>query len=323
MKKIIFVIIILSLGFFGYKYYEKQNSLKNGDLVFYGNIDMQTSNLAFKFLGKIVEIKKDEGEKVTKGEELASLDKSYLLNQLNNLNSQIKLNEIKLQKLQKGFRPEEISKAKANLDIVNAELVEAKSSFERQAKLIKSKATSQDTYTKTKAKFDMTKAKFALAKANYEMMKNGYEKEDIQAQKEFIDSLKINAQKIELDIKNYTLTSPINGVILTKHKEVGEIASPSEPVLEIAKIDNFWVRAYIDEPLLGKIKLGDKMEIFTDLRKEPYNGHISFISTIAEFTPKNIQTKELRADLVYRFKVTFDESDELLKQGMPVHLKLK
>ncbi|PSM53042.1 multidrug resistance efflux protein, EmrA family [Campylobacter blaseri] len=323
MKKIILFLIVLIIGFCGYELYKFQISKDKNELVFYGNIDIETSNLSFRFLGQIVDIKIDEGDKVKKGEELASLDNSYLLNKLDELNSQIALNEIKLEKLQKGFRVEEIKKAKANLDIANAKLVEAKSSFNRQEKLLKSKATSQDTYTKVKANFEMAKANANLASANYQMLKNGYEKEDIKTQIELINSLKINADKIKLDIQNHTLKSPIDGVVLTKYKEIGEVANPSEPVVEIAKSDDFWVRAYIDEPLLGEIKLGDKMEIFTDLRDKPYNGHISFISSVSEFTPKNVQTQELRADLVYRFKVVFDENDGLLKQGMPVHLKLK
>ncbi|CZE48924.1 efflux RND transporter periplasmic adaptor subunit [Campylobacter geochelonis] len=323
MKKIILIFIILFIAFLGYKFYSKEELLKDSELVLYGNIDMQTSNLAFRFLGRIDSLRKNEGDKVNKGEELASLDKEYLLNQLDELNSQIKLNEIKLAKLQKGYRSEEIEKAKANLAMASAKLDDAKSSYERQKQLIKAKATSQELYTKSKSNFNLATAEFNASKANYEMLKNGYEKADIDAQAQLVDSLKINAKKVEIDLENYTIKSPINGVILTKYKELGEVTNPGELVYEVAKTSDFWVRAYIDEPLLGRIKLGDKMEIYTDLRQKPYLGHISFIATVAEFTPKNVQTKELRSDLVYRFKVTFDESDALLKQGMPVHLKLK
>ena len=119
------------------------------------------------------------------------------------------------------------------------------------------------------------------------------------------------------------MTSPIDGIIQTKFKEIGEIANPGEPVFEISKKDNFFVRAYIDEPYMGKIKIGDEVLVYSDIKDEPYTGHISFISNVAEFTPKNVQTIKLRADLVYRFKVDIDKSDDKLKQGMPVHIKLK
>lgn len=316
MKKAVTILLIIGFIIIGYFFFQKQNLLKNNELVFYGNIDSQTSTLSFRFLGEISEIYKDEGNLVKAGDKLAELDKSYLLNKLDELKSQISLNEIKLSKLQKGFREEDIAKAKANLDISKASLNEARISFNRQAKLIKLKATSQDAYTKAKSNLESLEANFNLAKAEYE-------KEDIASQIELINSLKINAEKIKLDMQNYSLTSPIDGVIQTKFKEIGEISNPGEPVFEISKKDNFFVRAYIDEPYMGKIKIGDEVLVYSDIKDEPYTGHISFISNVAEFTPKNVQTIKLRADLVYRFKVDIDKSDDKLKQGMPVHIKLK
>ncbi len=323
MKKVVTILLIIVFLIIGYFFFQKQNLLKNSELIFYGNIDSQTSTLSFRFLGEISEIYKDEGNLVKTGDKLAELDKSYLLNKLDEVKSQILLNEIKLSKLQKGFRQEDIAKAKANLDISKASLNEARISFNRQAKLIKLKATSEDAYTKAKSNLESLEANFDLAKAEYEKLKNGYEKEDIASQIELINSLKINAEKIKLDIQNYSLTSPIDGIIQTKFKEIGEIANPGEPVFEISKKDNFFVRAYIDEPYMGKIKIGDEVLVYSDIKDEPYIGHISFISNVAEFTPKNVQTIKLRADLVYRFKVDIDKSDDKLKQGMPVHIKLK
>ena len=139
MKKVVTILLIIVFLIIGYFFFQKQNLLKNSELIFYGNIDSQTSTLSFRFLGEISEIYKDEGNLVKTGDKLAELDKSYLLNKLDEVKSQILLNEIKLSKLQKGFRQEDIAKAKANLDISKASLNEARISFNRQAKLIKLK----------------------------------------------------------------------------------------------------------------------------------------------------------------------------------------
>lgn len=319
MKKLIFVAVIVAIAVFAFY----KTKPKESELVFYGNIDTDTTMLSFRFLGEIDLLLKEEGESVKKGEAVAKLNDEYLQNELKRLNSEIKINEIKLEKLIGGYRDEEILKAKANVKVAQANLVDAKQSFDRQAKLLPSKSTSKELYDRTKAAFESAKSNLEYANANYEMVKNGYEDADIKAQKELINSLKISLEKINLDIKNSTLTSPLDGIVLKKLKEVGEIASPNERIYEIAKSGDFWVRAYADESYLGKISAGTKMLIYTDLKDEPYEGEVSFIASVAEFTPKNVETIELRSSLVYRFKVDIKNGDDRLKQGIPVHLKIK
>ena len=117
--------------------------------------------------------------------------------------------------------------------------------------------------------------------------------------------------------------APYDGVILSRIREKGTILSSGETVYSISMIQPVWVRAFIEEPMLGKIKLGQKALIYTDSRpKNPYNAHIGFISPVAEFTPKTVETTSLRADLVYRLRIIVDNVDPYLRQGMPVTIKI-
>lgn len=321
MKKILLILVLILAVFLGYKLYQKQHS--NTELIFYGNVDSRVLNLSFRFLGEIKELLKDEGQSVKKGEILATQDDSYMQNQIKSLKSQISLENIKLEKLQNGFRKEEIDKAKANLDISKINLKKASDIFKRQERLYKTNSTSKENFILAKNEFDTANAGVKLANASYELLKNGSRYEDIKAQKEHINLLKIQLQKAQIDLNNTIIFSPLDGVISKRYKEVGSIASPSESIFEIAKSKDFWVRAYIDESNLGKIKPNQEMRIYTDIKNEPYIGKIGYISSIAEFTPKNIQTQKLRADLVYKFRVNIINPDDKIKQGLPVHLKLK
>ena len=142
-------------------------------------------------------------------------------------------------------------------------------------------------------------------------------------QKATVLSLVAQAKSVEHDIEDTTLYAPTKGTVLARYKEPSSIVSAAQSILEIALEDEYWVKAYVDEPFLGKITQGTPMLVYTDSRKEPYEGTIGFISPVAEFTPKNIETMELRPDLVYRFRVIIKNPDVHLKQGMPVTIKRK
>lgn len=323
MKKIasIFLIIFISLiMFFILKTYIKNSNDVNNK--YYGNIDTRTVKVGFRFIGKIENITKDEGENVKKGETLVILDNSSLKKSIKELEANIEASTIELSKLKSGFRDEEIKEAKATFDEATANLNKINDTYTRQKNLYKTKSTSEENFILSELNYKQALATLDKAKAAYELVKNGYRKEDILVQEAKLKALEAQKEKLEVDIKDSNIISPVDGVILNRYKEIGSITTAGESVLEIAKTDEFWVRAYIDENHLGDIKPNLKMLIFTDSRKEPYEGYIGFISPIAEFTPKNIETQELRADLVYSFRVIVKNSDDKLRQGMPVTLQI-
>lgn len=321
-KKIIITLAILIFVLISWKIYNEFFVNKENQTKYYGNIDKRTVKLGFRFTGKIEDIKKDEGQNVSKDEILVTLENQNLKEQLKELEAKLESSNFELQKLKTGFRKEEISQAKANFEEAKMSLAKTTDTYTRQKELYKTKSVSEQSFILSELSYKQSLATLEKAKANYELLKNGYRIEDIQIQESNIKVLEAQIEKLKVDLKDTIITSPVNGTILSRYKEIGSITNPSETVLEIAKSDELWVRAYIDEKRLGDIKTGLEILVFSDSRKEPYNGYISFISPIAEFTPKNIETQELRADLVYSFRVIIKDFDDKLKQGMPVTLEV-
>ena len=132
-----------------------------------------------------------------------------------------------------------------------------------------------------------------------------------------------NLEKTIINLDDTKLYAPYNGTILSRIREKGTILQEGETVYSISMTEPVWVRTYIDETNLSRIKLGQKAFIYTDSRpKNPYMAHIGFISPVAEFTPKTVETTSLRTDLVYRLRVIIDNTDSYLRQGMPVTIKV-
>ncbi|MCT7911184.1 HlyD family efflux transporter periplasmic adaptor subunit [Arcobacter lacus] len=321
-KKLTIALIILLISFISYKIYSNIFLKNENNLTFYGNIDTRTVNVGFRFLGKIENITKDEGEIVKKNEVLVKLDTASLEKSLEELNEKIFASKLELSKLQTGYRQEEILEAKAAMEEAIENLNKTKDTYNRQANLFKTKSTSEENFTISQLNYKQALATLDKAKALYELRKNGYRDEDIKIQESNLKSLEIQAEKLKIDLNDSIIKAPVDGVVLTRFKEIGAITNAGESILEIAKTDEFWVRAYIDEKNLGNIKPGLKMSIQTDSRDENYEGVIGFISPVAEFTPKNIETQELRADLVYSFRVIVKNPDDKIRQGMPVTLKI-
>lgn len=131
------------------------------------------------------------------------------------------------------------------------------------------------------------------------------------------------ALAVAIDNMNYTeVYAPTDGIILTRIREPGTVVSPSEPIYTLSVISPVWIRAYIDETNLGNIAYGMPAEIRTDSNRV-YTGKVGFISPVAEFTPKTVETAQLRTDLVYRLRIYADNPDQYLKQGMPVTVRLR
>ena len=321
-KKLTIALIILLISFISYKIYSNIFLKNENNLTFYGNIDTRTVNVGFRFLGKIENITKDEGEIVKKDEVLVKLDTASLEKSLEELNEKIFASKLELSKLQTGYRQEEILEAKAAMEEAIENLNKTKDTYNRQTNLFKTKSTSEENFTISQLNYKQALATLDKAKALYELRKNGYRDEDIKIQESNLKSLEIQAEKLKIDLNDSIIKAPVDGVILTRFKEIGAITNAGESIFEIAKTDEFWVRAYIDEKNLGNIKPGLKMSIQTDSRSENYEGVIGFISPVAEFTPKNIETQELRADLVYSFRVIVKNPDDKIRQGMPVTLKI-
>lgn len=263
-------------------------------LVLYGNVDIRQVQLAFNDSERITKLLVKEGDRVQTGQELATLDSRRFA-------ATVATGEANVAAQQQA-----VLKAEADRNVAQANLVNADLTFKRVQDLRERKVVSPQDLDNARAVLDVATATLAAAKQNIAAA---------QA------TLKANEAQLELvkrDLANARLYAPSNGVIQDRLLEPGDMASPHEPVFTLALDDPLWVRAYVSETDLGKIREGMKAEVTTDsFPNKHYDGWIGFISPTAEFTPKTVETAEVRTKLVYQVRVFVHNPDGELRLGMP------
>jgi HlyD family secretion protein len=299
------------------------NQVGAASLILQGNIDIRQVELGFRVSGRVASLNFEEGDQVKKGDILASLDKSPYENDLSYAKSQVKKERANYLKYKSGSRPQEIEQAKAVLREREVELENAKTSLARQQKLVNSGIITRQGYDNIVSRVKEANAQLQVAKESLDLAQDGFRDEDIIAAEALLDAAKAKLMSAETSLGDTDVIAPNDGLILTRVQENGSIVQAGTTIYSLSLINPVWVRAYISERDLGLIKHGMKAKIITDTKSLPdFEGKIGFISPQAEFTPKNIETKELRTDLVYRIKIIIDDSKNLLKQGMPVTVKI-
>jgi HlyD family secretion protein len=294
------------------------------ELVLYGNVDLRLVSLAFYGNERIVEVLVEEGARVRKGQVLARLDTSRLLPLVQKAEAAVAARAAVVERLRAGSRPEEIAQARANLDAAKADAVNARKQFERKRELVGRGAGSQQELDSTKATSDMADAKIALMQKTLDLAIAGPRREDIEQAEAQLRGDQADLAYLKRQLADAELVAPRDAIVRSRLMEAGEMASPQRPVFSLAIVDPKWVRAYATEPDLGKIKPGMSAYVTTDsFPDRRYAGWVGFISPVAEFTPKTVQTKELRTSLVYEVRVFVEDPSDELRLGMPatVHLE--
>ena len=295
-------------------------------LTLYGNVDIRQVSLAFNANERIAELRVREGDKVRVGDLLGVLDQRTLRLRLSQSGSQIGVQEQVLLRLKTGSRPEEIAQARANVAATEAE---ADLATRQVARL---KAASDETAGKAVSRQDLDNARahqqVALAQAEgarkaAQLLIAGPRKEDIaQAGKQLAYALAEQAL-IQRQLDESELRAPIDAVVRARLLEPGEMASPQRPVLTLAISEPKWVRAYVAEAQLGRIHPGMSASVSTDSQPErSIPARVGYISSVAEFTPKTVETAELRTSLVYEVRFVVEDPQDRLRLGMPATVRL-
>ena len=321
-RKILFLLILAVAGAAAWWYLVPHNA-GGGPLVIYGNVDIREVNLGFRVSGKISEILKDEGDPVHPGERVARLDDAPYRSQVDQARGQVASLKAKLDELEAGYRKEEIAQARAAVDDAKAALENAVRVFDRRKELFNQKVAAQQESDDAMAARDQAQAKLASARANLALEEAGYRKEEIDQARASWEQAKASLAAAEISLADTDLKAPSSGVVITRALEPGAVVQAGATVLTVSLTEPIWVRAYISEPNLGKVHPGMKALVYTDSRPDkPYEGQVGFISPRAEFTPKPVETKDLRTGLVYQLRVIIPAADEGLRQGMPATVKL-
>jgi HlyD family secretion protein len=320
MKKRIIPGVLILILVAGSLYYFLTHNKKEPEQVIKvsGNIETTEADVGFKIAGRIVSRSFEEGDWVNKGSVLARLDDEDLRRRLELDRAALASAEARLSKLLAGSRPEEIKQAEATLEQAKFDLENKRIQLERMKNLFERKVIPKETYDNADTSFKVAKAAAQAAQENYNLVKEGPRKEDIEDARAQVEQARAAVKLTETQLSYTVLYAPFSGVVLVKSAEIGEVVNPGTSVVTLADIENVWLKAYIPETDLGKVKWGQEVTVTTDLypRKE-FRGRISFISSQAEFTPKSIQTEKERVTLVYRIKVDIPNPDRELKPGMP------
>jgi HlyD family secretion protein len=295
-------------------------------LVLYGNIDLRQVQLAFNNSERIVAVLAQEGDHVRKGQILARLDTSRLEPQLAQVMAQAAAQRQVVTRMHNGSRPEEIEQARANVESAKADLINCQRQYERYkraAELSAGRAVRQQDVDAAKAALDVAVAKLAVNQKSLDLALLGPRKEDIAENEARLRANEAQAALLRQHLADSQLAAPTDAVVRTRIMEPGEMATPQSPVFSLAVIDPKWVRAYVSEPDLGKIRPGMAATIGVDsFPKRRFDGWIGFISPVAEFTPKAVQTEELRTSLVYEVRVFVKDPGDELRLGMPASVYL-
>jgi HlyD family secretion protein len=291
--------------------------------VFYGNVDIRDVALGFRVAGRVAAMHVDEGDAVNVGQLLANLDLQPFSNDVALQTANVAQQTANLAALEAGSRPAEIERSKADLAAREAALQNARGVFARQQELAKKDFASKQAYDDAAAQLRSAEAQLKSNEQALKLIVEGPRKEEIAAARAAHEAAMAQKQIAETALGDAQLRAPADGIVLTRAAEPGAILASGATVYTLSLQKPVWVRAYIAEPQLGLIHPGAAVQLFTDTRPgAPYEGHVGFISPVAEFTPKSVETPELRADLVYRFRVVVTNADDALRQGMPVTLRL-
>jgi HlyD family secretion protein len=299
------------------------NSNNKNSIEATGTIETVNVVLSSKTSGEIKELRINEGEKVKLGDTVMIIDTETLQLQLKQQESGAQMSRAQLDLLRNGARKEDISLAESSLNQAQVNFKQAKSDLERLQKLYQTQTITKKQYDDAASHFDLMNDQLSSAKENFIKIKNYARPEEIKQAEAKLNQSRASADLIKKNINDSYIVSPLNGIVVKKYFEVGETVSPMSSLVKISDLTNIELYIYVTELELGKIKLGQKAEVSVDAFKDKkFEGKVTYISPEAEFTPKNIQTKDERTKLVFAVKIELPNPDFELKSGMPADAKI-
>lgn len=321
-RLIVMALVVLAAAAGGAWWYAQRNGA-TPELALSGNVDLRQVSLAFNGNDRIAAVLVEEGDRVTKGQTLAHLDTSRLEPQVAQAEAQVAAQRAAVERLRNGSRPEEIAQARANLGSAKADALNARKQYERKKSLLDKNAGSQQDADTAKAVADVADARVEVNQKALDLSIAGPRSEDIAQAEAQLRGNEAQLAYLRRQLADAELKAPVDGVVRSRLMEPGEMASPQRPVFSLAVIDPKWVRTYVSERNLGKVRSGMQASVAVDsFPGRRFDGWVGFVSPVAEFTPKNVETTELRTSLVYEIRVFVKDPQNDLPLGMPatVHL---
>jgi HlyD family secretion protein len=323
MKKPMFVLVVIVLlgaGYLGLKRWD--DSRDGGGLTLYGNVDIREVQLGFRVAGRLAEMKVEEGDRVATGDLLAVLDDRPMREALAVAEAGVSEAQANLDRANTGSRPQEIQQAEAMVAEAEAALENADKRLDRQRELFKEGLNSKRALDDAEAAEEQARARLRAIREALALAVEGFRAEDIAAAAAALAAAEARRDQAVTQLEDSRLYAPSDGVIQVRAREPGAMLNTGEPVYTQSLTDTVYIRAYVSEVHLGRVQPGARLLVSTDSSDRRYEGQVGFVSPRAEFTPKTVETPELRTDLVYRLRIVVRDPDESLRQGMPVTVLL-
>lgn len=318
MRKVLVVGVVLTAAAFAALAIIRRQPAGSAGIKVSGTIETTTTALSFKLPGRVRERLVDEGMKVALGQVVARLDDTEVRQELAGREAELASARAVLAELQAGSRVEEVAQAEAAVVRFKAESKRAADESLRSEQLFKREVISRRDLDQAVAARDASTAALREASERLRQVRAGARSETRQQAQARVQGAEAAVSLARTRLADTTLLAPSAGVVLSKNIEPGEQVAPGTPVVTLGRIEDVWIRGYVPESDLPRIKLGQKARVTVDgLKGKTFDGRLDFIAQEAEFTPKNVQTEKERVRLVYRIKIGVANSEMVLKPGMP------
>jgi HlyD family secretion protein len=319
------LIVVLAVAIAGgiWWHFGSRGAEESTRLLLYGNIDIREVDLVFNNSEHIDRLMVQEGDRVHEGQLLATLHRERMQAEVAAAEARVAAQKAVLARLETGSRPEEVRQAQANVTAARAKLVDAQITFERTRKLYREQAASKQALDDAEASLNTARADLKVVEEALALAVEGPRVEDIEEARAMLKADEAQLALAREVLKDTELYAPTDGIIRNRILELGDMATPQTPVFTLALTNPVWVRAYAPETALGKLAPGMSADVSTDSYPDKtYRGWIGFISPTAEFTPKNVETPELRTRLVYQVRIYVCNPQDELRLGMPATVSI-
>ena len=287
-----------------------------------GHVEATDVRVSTKVGGTLESFHLEEGDRVKAGDVIARIDTVDTRLALDAARAERSAADADLRLRLAGARPQEIAEAEARVGSAEADLAGAQRELDRMQGLLDSGSGTTKSRDDALTRRDVAQSNLEAAKERLRNLKAGSRKEEIDAARARLSAAEARIAQLEQQIKDAVITSPVTGVVTEKLVEQGELLSPGAALAVVTDLGDAWLTVYIGEPDLGRIRIGQDAEVITD-DGQSRTGHVSFVASEAEFTPKNVQTRDERVKLVFKVKIALDNEDGLFKPGMPAESRMK
>ncbi|MGP3790566.1 HlyD family efflux transporter periplasmic adaptor subunit [Pseudomonas sp. B392_1p] len=325
-KPLILLVAIAAMACAAWGWWHFSQRGDDGTLVLHGNVDIRQVSLAFDGSGRVQTLHAEEGDSVEAGALLALLDTRTLVLQAEQAQAQIDVQQQTLRRLRTGSRPEEIAQARSRVNAARADAVQAEQDLKRLqgiAANTQGRGVSAQDLDRARSTLQVARARVAEQGEALRLSELGPREEDVAGAEAQLKAAEAQLALLQHQIAQGELKSPAAAVVRSRLLEPGDMATPQRPVFALALTQPKWVRVYVGEPDLGRVRPGQSARVTTDSAPDkPIVGKVGYISSVAEFTPKSVQTEELRTSLVYEVRVLVEDTRDALRLGQPATVRL-